>query len=41
MNLYEYLLDGKPREAKALITLGGEYTYGDLECAAESVARLL
>lgn len=41
MNLYEYLLDGKPREATALITLGGEYTYGDLECAAESVARLL
>lgn len=41
MNVYEYLLAGKPRSATALITADAQYSFGDVEYAAEHVASLL
>jgi long-chain acyl-CoA synthetase len=41
MNVCDYLLEGKPESAKALLTLRGEYTYGQLRRAASSVAAFL
>ncbi|HXJ89151.1 MAG TPA: AMP-binding protein [Candidatus Binatia bacterium] len=41
MNVCDYLLGGKPESKAALLTLGGEYTYGQLRSAASSVAAFL
>ena len=41
MNLYEYLLPGKARDATALLTEERQYTYGDLERAVQRVSTLL
>jgi long-chain acyl-CoA synthetase len=41
MNVHDYLLEGKPAGATALLTLSGRHTYGELEYAARCVADLL
>src|SRR5215469_13615398 len=41
MNICSYLLTGKPRDATALLTLNGRYSFGDLEDAALHIAHLL
>lgn len=41
MNLFNYLLDGKPTSATALLTLKRDYTYGEVRTKSEAVATLL
>jgi len=41
MNVCDYLLEAKPGSRPALLTLAGEYTYGELRSAASSVAAFL
>ena len=41
MNVCDYLLQDKPESAPALLTLRGEYTFGQLQIAASSVAAFL
>ncbi len=41
MNVTNYLLEGKPDAAPALLTLSAEHTYGTLRESAESVADFL
>ncbi len=42
MNVFDYLLEGKPSSDPALLTLQGEYTYGMLRAAAlEATSHLL
>jgi long-chain acyl-CoA synthetase len=41
MNVCDYLLNGRPEVAPALLTLQGEYTYAQLQKGASSVAAFL
>lgn len=41
MNVFDYLLDGKPSSSTALLTLKRQHTYGELRADALDVARLL
>jgi long-chain acyl-CoA synthetase len=41
MNVCDYLLEGKPESAIALLPLSAQYTYGQLRSAASSVAAFL
>ena len=41
MNVFDYLLEGKPPSAIALLTLQGECTYGTLRAAAQKVTSHL
>jgi long-chain acyl-CoA synthetase len=41
MNVHDYLLDAKPRDSTALVTLSGRHSYGDVEYASRCVASLL
>jgi len=41
MNVADYLLEGKPELTPALLTLSGDYTYGNVREAVQSVADFL
>jgi len=41
MNVCDYLLEDKPESSVALLTLRGEYTYGQLRSAASAIAAFL
>lgn len=41
MNVFDYLLDGKPADATALLTLKRQHTYGEVRSNALAVARFL
>ena len=41
MNVYDYLLEGKPDASPALLMLQGEKSYGELRSAARAVARFI
>jgi len=41
MNVFDYLLEGKPADALALLTLKHQHTYGELRANALAIARYL